>query len=116
MVLWSLVVSLDAFPHLLQSQTFLQSRNHFVAIATRPPTQRTASTPGPPPASLLGATKARPVWITGPLLVSNHPLQMGQLPKAASQRKRSRTSAGTRSGWVWKKDSLLSGARVQERG
>lgn len=70
-----MVVSVDAFPHLLPCQPFLLTRKEFVAIATLPPIRRTASTPSPPPASPLGIM-AKPVWITGPLLVNNHPLQM----------------------------------------
>lgn len=118
MVLWSnhtLVVSLDAFPHLLPSQTFLLTRKDFVDIATLPPTRRTASTPGPPPASPLGTTMAKPVCITGPLLVSKRPLQMCKLLKAVSQRNRYKTNVGARSGWAWEKDFLVSGAPVQER-
>lgn len=119
MVLWSnpaLVVSVDASPHLPPSQTFLLSRRDLVAIATLPPTRRTASTPGPPPASPLGTTVAKPVWITGPLLVNNHLLQMCKLLKAAGQRNRCKANVGTRSGWAWEKDFLVSGAPVQERG
>lgn len=111
----TLVVSPDAFPHLLPSQTFLLTRKDFVAIATPPPTRRTASTPGPPPASPLGTTMAKPVWITGPQLLNNHPLQMCKLLRAVSQWSRYKTNAGTRSGWAWEKDSLVSGAPVQER-
>lgn len=70
----NLAVSVAAFLHLLPSQTFLLIRKDVLAIATLPPTQRIASTPGPPLASPLGTTLAKPVWITGPLLLSNHPL------------------------------------------
>lgn len=70
----TLAVSVAAFLHLLPSQTFLLIRKDVLAIATLPPTQRIASTPGPPLASPLGKTLAKPVWITGPLLLSNHPL------------------------------------------
>lgn len=70
----TLAVSVAAFLHLLPSQTFLLIRKDVLAIVTLPPTQRIASTPGPPLASPLGTTLAKPVWITGPLLLSNHPL------------------------------------------
>lgn len=69
-----LAVSVAAFLHLQTSQTFLLIRKDVLAIATLPPTQRIASTPGPPLASPLGTTLAKPVWITGSQHRSNHPL------------------------------------------
>lgn len=109
----ALVVSVEAFPHLPPSQTFLLTRKDVLAIATLPPTRRTASTPGPPPASPLGTTLAKPVRITGPPLANNHLLL---LLKAVSQQNRYRTNVGTRSGWAWEKVFLVSGAPVQGRG
>ncbi len=70
---------------LLPNQTCPLARREFWAIATLPPTQRTASTLCPPPVNQFSPILVKPTWvITSRMLATDHPLQIFKLLQPAS--------------------------------